>query len=117
MSKQAVRWFPSPLSPLRRFFGRPVRPTSPSKQETGRCLSLERLEERSLLSVTPVGSEFRFNDSATGVQTIPINRTIASDPAGNFVAVWQCNGQDGSGKGVYGQRYNAAGDAPRAISL
>jgi hypothetical protein len=33
------------------------------------------------------------------------------DGAGNFVVVWQSNGQDGSGYGVYGQRYNAAGAA------
>jgi phosphoheptose isomerase len=33
------------------------------------------------------------------------------DADGDFVIVWQSAGQDGSGDGVYGQRYNAAGVA------
>jgi hypothetical protein len=27
------------------------------------------------------------------------------DPLGNFIVVWQSEGQDGSGLGVFGQRY------------
>ena len=30
---------------------------------------------------------------------------MAADAAGNFVVVWQSDGQDGSGYGVFGQRY------------
>ena len=29
------------------------------------------------------------------------------DLLGDFVIVWQSNGQDGNGTGVYGQRYSA----------
>ena len=36
---------------------------------------------------------------------------MAVDAAGNFVVTWVSVGQDGSGTGVYGQRYNAAGVA------
>ncbi len=37
------------------------------------------------------------------------NPDIAMDPAGNFVIVWNNNQLDGSGWGVYGQRFDAAG--------
>jgi hypothetical protein len=33
------------------------------------------------------------------------------DSAGNFVVVWESNLQDGSGTGVYAQRYDSAGNA------
>ncbi|MBD2090066.1 hypothetical protein H6F67_09395 [Microcoleus sp. FACHB-1515] len=35
---------------------------------------------------------------------------IAHDPAGNFVAVWQSQGQDGSATGIYAQRFNSSGN-------
>lgn len=38
------------------------------------------------------------------------NPSIASDAAGNYVVVWQSANQDGDGNGVYGRRYNAAGN-------
>jgi hypothetical protein len=31
---------------------------------------------------------------------------VAADALGNFVIVWRSIGQDGSGDGVFGQRYN-----------
>jgi large repetitive protein len=33
------------------------------------------------------------------------NSSVAADPAGNFVVVWQSLGQDGSGFGIFGQRF------------
>ncbi len=33
------------------------------------------------------------------------------DNVGNFVVTWNSNGQDGSGYGIYGQRYNSSGTA------
>src|SRR5262249_50970815 len=36
---------------------------------------------------------------------------VASDGAGNFVVVWQSDGQDGSSYGIFGQRYAASGVA------
>ncbi|MEP1080015.1 Ig-like domain-containing protein [Leptolyngbya sp. PL-A3] len=54
------------------------------------------------------GSEFKVNSFTDSNQTYP---TMAMDGDGDFVVTWSSNGQDGSGYGVYGQRYNAAGIA------
>ena len=52
----------------------------------------------------PVGPEFRVNTFTIGSQTFP---SVAADLAGNFVAVWRSD--DGSGEGVFGQRYASSG--------
>jgi hypothetical protein len=52
------------------------------------------------------GSEFRVNTYTTSAQGFA---SVASDANGNFVVIWQSTGQDGSGYGVFGQRYDAAG--------
>ena len=57
---------------------------------------------------TKVGSEFRANTYTVGDQKNP---AVAIDNSGNFVIVWQSNLQDGSGTGVFGQRYTSAGAA------
>ncbi|MHC0062630.1 beta strand repeat-containing protein [Nostoc sp. UIC 10890] len=54
------------------------------------------------------GSEFRVNDTITDSQSNP---TIAMDADGDFVISWQSYGQDGSGFGIYAQRYNSTGAA------
>jgi hypothetical protein len=54
------------------------------------------------------GSEFRVNATTSGTQSDP---AVAMDANGNFVVAWTSNGQDGSGDGVYAQRFNAAGVA------
>jgi hypothetical protein len=54
------------------------------------------------------GSEFRVNTTTAGDQEYP---GVALDGSGNFVITWSSYGQDGSGWGVYAQRYNAAGVA------
>lgn len=51
----------------------------------------------------PLGPGFRVNTYATTEQDHP---DVASDSAGRFVVVWRSNGQDGSGNGVFGQRYS-----------
>ena len=33
------------------------------------------------------------------------------DGSGNFVVAWQSDGQDGSGNGIYAQRYDSSGSA------
>lgn len=71
-------------------------------------LSLESLEDRALLSVVPAGAEFQVNTFTTGNQYIP---RVAMDPAGDSVVTWVSANQDGSGYGVYAQRYSAAGAA------
>ena len=66
-----------------------------------------------LLSITcpaawaqdPAGAEFQVNSYTTGYQGFP---AVASDENGNFVVAWS-SGQDGSGFGVFGQRFSAAG--------
>jgi hypothetical protein len=55
-----------------------------------------------------IGSEFRVNSYTTSDQSYP---AVAMDAAGNFVVTWMSLGQDGSGYGIYAQRYNAAGVA------
>jgi hypothetical protein len=54
------------------------------------------------------GSEFIVNSYTTSNQRVP---SVAMDNDGDFVVTWQSDGQDGSGAGVYGQRYNASGVA------
>src|SRR6185369_9063168 len=54
----------------------------------------------------PMGAEFHVNTYTTGHQREP---WVAADPSGAFVVFWSSQGQDGSGYGVYGQRYDAQG--------
>lgn len=53
---------------------------------------------------TILGGEFPVNNYTTNRQFYP---SLAADAAGNFVIAWQSFGQDGSGEGVYAQRYAA----------
>jgi autotransporter-associated beta strand protein len=52
------------------------------------------------------GAEFQVNTYTTSAQSLS---SVAMDADGDFVVAWGSNGQDGSGYGVYAQRYNAAG--------
>jgi len=52
------------------------------------------------------GGAFQVNTYTTSAQGTP---SVAMDAAGEFVIVWQSYGEDGSGYGIYGKRYNAAG--------
>jgi hypothetical protein len=55
----------------------------------------------------PLGGEFRVNTYTTGNQR---SAALAADEFnGEFTVVWQSDGQDGSGDGVFGQRYSASG--------
>ncbi len=54
------------------------------------------------------GTAFRVNSTTSDVQDWP---AVAMDPNGNFVVAWNSNAQDGSGWGIYAQRFNAAGVA------
>ncbi|MFN8579266.1 MAG: hypothetical protein U0354_20760, partial [Candidatus Sericytochromatia bacterium] len=55
-----------------------------------------------------IDSEFRVNTYTVGAQ---INPSVSTDTLGNFVVTWQSANQDGSGYGIYGQRYNSLGQA------
>ena len=54
------------------------------------------------------GSEFRVNTTTTDWQYYPSITALAD---GGFVVTWTSNGQDGSGEGIYAQRYDANGTA------
>ncbi|HEY9080496.1 calcium-binding protein, partial [Magnetovibrio sp.] len=54
------------------------------------------------------GSEFLINTYITDDQATP---SVAGLSGGGFVVVWQSNGQDSDGLGIYAQRFNADGSA------
>jgi hypothetical protein len=53
-----------------------------------------------------VGGQFQVNTGATNDQTLP---AVAMDAGGDAVIAWQSNLQDGSGWGIYAQRYDFMG--------
>ncbi len=79
------------------------------RRHAGARLLLEPLEERALLAVTPLGDEFVVNTFTGADQQTSGNQAVAMDAAGDFVVVWQSKGQDGDGWGIYGQRFDPAG--------
>ena len=63
--------------------------------------------QRYNVSGLPLGGEFRVNSYTTGNQRSPAVDGIWGSLT--TLVVWQSDGQDGSGGGVFGQRYDAAG--------
>jgi hypothetical protein len=57
---------------------------------------------------TPLAAEFQVNTNTTGFRSFP---RVAVAPSGAFVVVWESRGQDGSGLGVFGQRFGFTGGA------
>ncbi len=55
----------------------------------------------------PAGPSFLVNSYTTGSQGLP---AVSADAAGAFVVVWSSSEQDGWSLGVFGQRYDAAGE-------
>jgi hypothetical protein len=53
-----------------------------------------------------VGSEFQINTHTNNNQGSP---SITALDAGGYVVIWNSSQQDGSGSGIYGQQYDAAG--------
>ena len=62
--------------------------------------------QRYAASGAPLGPEFRVNTYTTNAQDRP---AVTSDASGNFVVVWVSAQQDGSVRGIFGQRYAASG--------
>ena len=54
----------------------------------------------------PMGGEFQVNTYLMGSQAHP---DVAIDSVGNFVVVWDSWEQDGSGAGIFGQRFDSNG--------
>ena len=59
-------------------------------------------------SGSAVGGELQVNGFTADSQSYP---AISHDPAGGFVVVWMSNAQDGSGYGIFGQRFGSSGNA------
>lgn len=57
---------------------------------------------------TPAPVEFQVNTTTEHSQAFP---SLSMDSNGNFVVVWQSEEQDGSGTGIYAQRFSAEGQA------
>lgn len=55
----------------------------------------------------PQGAELLINTHTSSGQRFP---AAAADGAGNFIVVWESSAQDGSNAGVFGRRYDAAGN-------
>ena len=61
------------------------------------------------------GSEFPINSYTTGNQVAPV---LVATGTNLFVAAWESNGQDGSGYGVFGQRFDFSGDTtPPSVTV
>src|SRR5215468_2637509 len=64
-----------------------------TRRDSARRLSAacrtEPLEARTFLTVSPATHEFRANNT-TLTQSVGTTPEVASDPDGNFVAVWAC---------------------------
>lgn len=56
---------------------------------------------------TPLGAQFQINSYWTSHQSNP---AVATNGHGDFVVVWESSGQDGSGSGVFGQRFDSKGN-------
>ncbi|MCP4657365.1 MAG: hypothetical protein GY856_18290, partial [bacterium] len=56
---------------------------------------------------SPLDAPFPVNTSTVEDQRRP---AVATDATGNFTVVWESHAQDGSGNGVYGQRFDALGE-------
>jgi hypothetical protein len=54
----------------------------------------------------PLGGEFAVNAHTTSFQFSP---RVAADGAGGFLVVWESDGQDGSGSGVFARSFDASG--------
>ena len=55
----------------------------------------------------PLWGDFHVNTHLPGNQALP---EVVGFAGGGFVVAWESDGQDGSGKGVFGQRFDGDGD-------
>lgn len=69
-------------------------------------LAVLPLSSPSFGEAAPVGSEFQINTATADHQDVP---TVALTPGGDFVVVWESYGQDGSGEGIFLQRFASDG--------
>ncbi|MGV2333392.1 MAG UNVERIFIED_CONTAM: hypothetical protein LVR18_04425 [Planctomycetaceae bacterium] len=95
---------PSLIAQLKQCFAITAKP----RHRRSQASHAEHLEHRELLTaIVPLGGETLVNTTTNASQSLP---AVAMDADGDYVVTWRSNGQDGSGYGVYAQRYNAAGN-------
>jgi hypothetical protein len=63
---------------------------------------------------TPLGEEFQVNSFTASEQAVP---SIAMNDAGHLVVVWHSQSQDGSGFGIFAQRFQLRGFGEEAAGL
>ena len=61
---------------------------------------------------TALGGEYQVNGTTTGNQSAP---TVGMDGLGNVLVSWTSAAQDGSGSGIYAQKYNTGLDATMGL--
>jgi hypothetical protein len=59
-----------------------------------------------MMSVSSTGAETLINQAIGDQQQLP---AVAADSSGNIIAVWQSQGQDGDGWGIYARRFDSSG--------
>lgn len=111
------------------FTLRPRRVSRPARHLRSRSAwrelaPLERLEQRSVLSVAPVGGQFLVNEvlSPSDVTTAVAIVADSGPSAGRYVAVWQSYGADGDGYGIVARAFErdgkpVAGSAETIVDL
>jgi len=75
---------------------------STDQDNYGRGVFAQRFDDDEM----PLGQEFRINTDPLGAQRRP---ALAALIDGGFVAAWDSGGQDGSGRGVFAQRFDSDG--------
>ena len=68
--------------------------------------------QRYTSACSPLGAEFRVNTYTSSGQALPALGVRTMGASGDFVVVWISRGQDGSGDGVFGQRYDGTSGVP-----
>jgi hypothetical protein len=82
--------------------------TSNNLNTNGKDIFVRRFNKDGTPKDKAIGKD---NDILTNTFTTndQLHSSVAIDSSGNFVVVWESSGQDGSGTGIYGQRFNADG--------
>jgi Ca2+-binding RTX toxin-like protein len=61
-----------------------------------------------MVTIIRIGNQYRVNSTTTGNQ---LDSSVTNLANGDYVVTWTSTGQDGSGGGIYAQRYSALGVA------
>ncbi|NJR66614.1 MAG: hypothetical protein HC772_16965 [Leptolyngbyaceae cyanobacterium CRU_2_3] len=77
--------------------------TTVGEDDSGKGIFAQRFD----INGTRIGAEFRVNTTTDNNQS---NAAIAINNSGSYVITWQSSRQDGSGEGIFAQRYSREGD-------